>query len=303
MKQISKLTGRHIRLYMRDGGTVLFSLLSMIIVIMLMVVFLGNMNVEEVVELLEEMNVADLEQGSINAEKLILMWTIAGVISVNAVMIAMSISGSLVQDKSSHRLQSFYVSPVSRVQLAVSYVCAAWIGTMAVCLMTLLLGEVFAVFNGVEWLSFAAHGKLLGMIVVCSFVYSAIMYLIAQFVDSMGAWSGFGTVIGTLVGFLGAIYLPMGMLPEGVQTILKCMPFLHGASMFRNVFTESLLADTFAGLPAEVMAEYSEVMGITVSFGDKAVLTAYQVACLVVCGMIVLILSGVVMKKRSMLNS
>lgn len=82
------------------------------------------------------------------------------------------------------------------------------------------------------------------MILVNSFTYSAIMYLCAIFVNSEGAWSGLGTVIGTLVGFLGGIYLPVGNLSDGLADFLSCTPVM--------IFLVSSVI--FAGASANVVA-------------------------------------------------
>ena len=49
MRETFYLLRRNVLLYFRDGTAVFFSLLSMLIVLALMVVFLGNMNSENVV--------------------------------------------------------------------------------------------------------------------------------------------------------------------------------------------------------------------------------------------------------------
>ena len=55
--------------------------------------------------------------------------------------------------------------------------------------------------------------KLSGMIVLNTFMYAALFYLLALFVHSESAWSSMMTIIGTLVGFVCYIYLPISMLP------------------------------------------------------------------------------------------
>ena len=72
--------------FLRDRGAVFFSLLSMLIVLMLMGVFLGNMNEEHVVYLLEEYGgVRDIPLDEAHAKELVQYWTLAGILVVNAV--------------------------------------------------------------------------------------------------------------------------------------------------------------------------------------------------------------------------
>ncbi len=129
-------------------------------------------------------------------------------------------------------------------------------------------------------------------------VFAVMMYFFAMFVKSSSAWSGFGTVIGTLVGFVGAIYLPMGNLPDGVAAALKYLPVLHGASLMRMACCEQALETTFAGTPPEVLSGYQEYMGIQVKMGGKVVNSSFQALFLAGCGIIAFILILLVQKKR-----
>ena len=54
MRKFLNLTKRNCLVFLRDRSAVFFSLLSMLIVLMLMGVFLENMNVESVTGLLEQ---------------------------------------------------------------------------------------------------------------------------------------------------------------------------------------------------------------------------------------------------------
>ena len=54
MKEILYLTKRSTLVYLRDRRAVFFSILSMLIVLGLMVIFLGSMNSQDLVNLLEK---------------------------------------------------------------------------------------------------------------------------------------------------------------------------------------------------------------------------------------------------------
>ena len=111
-------------------------------------------------------------------------------------------------------------------------------------------------------------------------------------------WSGIATVVGTLVGFVGGIYLPMGYLPDSVARVLKYLPVLHGASVMRKVCCGEILKETFAGLPEAVMDGYEEYMGITVNMNDKLVSTGTQLLFMIGCGCVALIFTILVSKKK-----
>lgn len=272
MKEVFVLVKRNILIFMRDRASVFFSLLSMLIVLMLMVLFLGNMNTDETVELLGQYGgIRDTVLDRENAKGLISMWTLAGVLLVNCVTVPMTVMGNMVTDEAEGRLATFYIAPVKRSKIALGYILASWVIGMLFCLLTFALGEGYLVVCGNEVLGVSDLIKVAGMILINTFLYSATAYLLALFIHSTGAWSGMLTVIGTLVGFVGAIYLPVGMLPEKIVSALKMFPVLHGASMMRSVCTRTSLTETFYGLPKELSEGYQESMGIMLWADDKAI--------------------------------
>lgn len=272
MKEVLVLVKRNILIFMRDKASVFFSLLSMLIVLMLMAVFLGSMNTDETVELLEQYGgIRDTVLDRENAKGLVGMWTLAGVLLVNCVTVPMTVMGNMVTDEAEGKLATFYIAPVKRSKIALGYILASWVIGMLFCLLTFGLGEGYLVVCGNAALGVSDLITMAGIILINTFLYSAIAYLLALFIHSSGAWSGMLTVIGTLVGFVGAIYLPVGMLPEKIVSALKMFPVLHGASMMRSVCTRDSLAETFYGLPRELSEGYQESMGITLWANDKAI--------------------------------
>lgn len=104
MTTLSALTKRHILLYVRDRSAVFFSMLSVLIVLLLMLVFLGDMNKDELMQLVQQ------AQGSIqeaDAIHLITMWTIAGILVVNAFTVPITMIGIFIQDKEQKKWKAF----------------------------------------------------------------------------------------------------------------------------------------------------------------------------------------------------
>lgn len=289
MNQYIQLTKRDCLLYIRDRGAIFFSLLSMLITLMLMGIFLGNMNVESVTNLLSEYGgVRDLEADRENAKHLVEYWTLAGILVINAVTVTMTLMSNMVTDRAERKLDSLYCTPVRKGVIALSYVTSSVILGMCLCIVPFLLALVYITAGGGDMLPFETVLKLLGCMFLNVAVFSVIMYLFASLVKSQNAWSGVGTIIGTLVGFAGAVYLPMESLPDKVGTVLKCLPILHGTSLMRKLCCEDILAKTFSGLPGELIDGYSEAMGITIAMGDSYATNEFQVAFLLICGIIAL---------------
>ena len=166
---------------------------------------------------------------------------------------------------------------------------------------------VFALYMGYIYLiggailSIGAIGKVMLGTLLNVILFSTLMYLLALFVKSSSAWGGLATIVGTFVGFLGAIYVPVGSLPESVGSVLKCLPVLHAASVMRNFMCADALDAALNGVPEEVTSVYRQVMGIDIVWKESVLSIGQQFLFLAVCGMIVLLAIAVKGKKHSSL--
>lgn len=296
MAQFMAIMGRNLKMFFRDKGAVFFSLLSMIIVIGLMVFFLGDMNIEAITGILEEFPDRNVTSDEKNAELLVLSWTFAGILSINAVTVTLGVYSVMIKDKVNGKLISIYTSPVSRAAIATAYIATAWIGSVLICTITLFITEIYGCIKGMEAYSIMTHLQLLSMIMVNSFVYAALMYVVAGLAKTEGAWTGFGTVVGTLVGFLGGIYIPIGALSDAIGNILKCTPIIYGTAMFRSIMTKDILNTIFEGVPEEVVTEYRQTMGIDLEVFGKIMGITEEWLILLGCGIMFLVIGIYILK-------
>ncbi|MBQ5332818.1 MAG: ABC transporter permease [Oscillospiraceae bacterium] len=299
MSAYLSLTKRNCLIFLRDKGAVIMSMLSMAIVLLLMGVFLGDMNVEEITDLLKKYGGArDEEADLLNAKILVHYWTLAGITVVNAVMASLTVMGQMISDNSENRLAGFYCAPVSKGIIALSYITASVIiGTlMCLAVAAAYIAYITAIGGSIPPVSDMISAALYTLMTV--FIFSLIMYLAAMFVRSTGVWSGIGTVVGTLAGFAGAIYLPMGSLADGAAAVLKFIPILHGTSLLRRSFCGAIMEKTFEGLPEGVLEGYEDFMGITVKIGDNTLSDMSQILFISLFGLAALIAILLISRKR-----
>ena len=102
-------------------------------------------------------------------------------------------------------------------------------------IFTFLLGELYIVLYGGEFLSLQAMLKALGIIVLTVGASSAMVFLLVTSVKSANAFGTLSTLIGTLIGFLTGVYVPIGNLPEFIQNVIKIFPISHAAAALRQV--------------------------------------------------------------------
>ena len=299
MRELYYLVKRNILVFMRDYAAVFFSVLSMLIILLLMVVFLGKMNTDNVLWVLSEYGgERDILQDEKNAQYLIQMWTLAGILAVNTFTVPLTVMQTMVRDEVNGHLASFYVAPVKRMKIVLGYTLASWLIGGGMSVLTLIIGEIYMVTQGYSLLAPVAVLKILAMIMLNALVYSAVGYLLALFIHSESAWGGMLTVMGTLVGFLGAIYLPVSMLSEKIVNVLKCLPVLHGTAMMREVLTKDAMSTTFAGLPDLVPELFAKEIGITLWNGEAQITLGNQILVLAVYAIMAIVVAGIISKRR-----
>lgn len=301
MREVKSLVKRITLIYVRDRAAVFFSILSMLIILMLVWLFLGNMNSGNIVEVLSTYGgVRDAAQDKQNADYLVVVWTLAGVLLSNCVTISMTVMGNMIYDEEKNKLACFYTAPVGRFKIALGYVLSAWIIGAVMCALTLVAAQGWLWLSSRETLAALAVAQLFGMILLNTLVYASLSYMLALFIHSESAWSGILTIVGTLVGFLGAVYLPIYMLPDGVASFLKGLPILHGVSMMRRVCTATAVESTFTGLPEEVAEQFCKNMGIVIYMGETEITIGLQCIGLAVLSVLVLVAAAAVSSRKKL---
>ena len=248
---------RNLKVFFKDKSSVFFSLLAVFIIIGLYALFLGDVWTS---------NMSDVP----GIRFLMDSWIMAGLLAVTSVTTTMGAYGIMVQDKEKKITKDFAASPVGNRNLVGGYIIGAVVIGIIMSIVALALAELYILSGGGELLGMTALLKVLGLIVICTLCNSSIVLFLVSFFKSNNAFATASTIIGTLIGFLTGVYLPIGQLPESVQLIIKCFPPTHGALLFRQVMMESALSKSFVGAPAQALNDFENAMGVTVKFGDTS---------------------------------
>jgi multidrug/hemolysin transport system permease protein len=260
---------RNLKIFFRDRAAVFFSLLAVFIIIGLYVLFLGDVFTSS----FEEMEGVRFLMDS---------WIMAGLLAVSSFTTTMGAFGIMVNDKMTKISKDFNSSPIKRSSIAAGYILSSFSIGVIMSVVTFILAEIYIITSGGDLLEFIPIMKILGLILLTTFVNTSIIFFIVSFFKSENAFATASSVIGTLIGFLTGIYLPIGQLPEVVQWIIKLFPVSHGAVLFRQVMMEAPEKISFAKVPAEYINGFKETMGVTFKFGDTVITPTMSIVFLVV---------------------
>ena len=281
MTVMINLIKRNLKLFFRDRTSVFFSLLAIFIIIGLYVLFLGNMMVNELKDLLAD-----------NARFTIDSWVMAGILSVTSITTTMGAFGIMLEDTTKKISKDFYSAPIKRSQLAGGYIMSSFIIGVIMSIVSLIVAEVYILANGGKLLELMSLLKLFGVMLLSVFAGSSMVFFIVSFFKSSNAYTTASTIIGTLIGFLTGIYIPIGMLPStAVQTAIKIFPISHAGALFRQIMMEAPMSTAFANAPVQVINDFKQTMGVVFYFGSTELSPIANILVLVATGVVFYVLA------------
>ena len=261
-------TKRNILLFFRDKSSVFFSLLSVFIIIGLYALFLGDVWTQSL------SNIP-------NARQVMDCWIMAGLLGVTSVTTTMGAFGIMVEDKTKKIQKDILSSPMKRSAIAGGYILSSYIIGVIMCVVACVPAQLYILLGGGSILPLDVWLKVLGLILITTLANTAIILYMVTFFQSNNAFSTASTIIGTLIGFITGIYLPVGNLPETVQWVVRLFPISHGVALFRQVMMEAELNTAFGQMEA-AKTEFGEFMGVTLKFGSFTVTPLVSIAILLV---------------------
>lgn len=276
---------RNLKVFFRDKTAVFFSLLAVLIVLGLYIFFLGDVWVDSFPNIKGVKNLMNC-------------WIIAGLIGVTSVTANMGAFGTMIEDKSKNKIKDFYVSPIKKSKIVGGYIISSFIVGSMMSVVTLIISQIYLVYSGVDVLNFKELTEVFLIILMTSLSNSAMILFIVSLFSSEKAFSTASTIVGTLIGFITGIYLPISMLPDSVQIIVKLFPTSHGISILRQIFMKKQMDISFADVPTNYINEFKESMGVVYYINDKLVSNTTSVFILIASTIIFFSLAVLILYKK-----
>ena len=276
---------RNLKVFFRDKTAVFFSLLAVLIVLGLYIFFLGDVWIDSFPNIKGVKNLMNC-------------WIIAGLIGVTSVTANMGAFGTMIEDKSKNKIKDFYVSPIKKSKIVGGYIISSFIVGSMMSVVTLIISQIYLVYSGVDVLNFKELTEVFLIILMTSLSNSAMILFIVSLFSSEKAFSTASTIIGTLIGFITGIYLPISMLPDSVQIIVKLFPTSHGISILRQIFMKKQMDISFADVPTNYINEFKESMGVVYYINDKLVSNTTSVFILIASTIIFFFLAVLILYKK-----
>jgi len=144
MNSLSVLIKRNTKLFFRDKGMFLTSLITPGILLLLYSTFLGNVYKNSFISSMPEgITLSDeILNGVVGGQLL------SSILAVSCVTVAVSCNMLMVQDRANGSLNDLMMTPVKRSTLALGYYFATLISTLIICFAAVALGLAYIAFSG-----------------------------------------------------------------------------------------------------------------------------------------------------------
>ena len=214
MKQFLLIVKRNIKMYFKDKGLFISSLITPLVLLVLYATFLAKVYKDSFTGALPEgLEVADnLINGCVGGELL------SSLLAVCSVTIAFCSNIIMIQDKYLSSIKDFNISPVKRAKIASGYLSASFVSTLIVCCITCALGFLYLAVTG-WYLSFSDVLLVLLDVILLSLFGTVLSSIIFTFLSTQGQASAAGTIVSAGYGFLCGAYMPMSSFGEGLGKV------------------------------------------------------------------------------------
>ena len=113
-----------------------------------------------------------------------------------------------------------------------------------------------------------------------------------SFLKSQNAFGTASSIISTLIGFLTGIYIPVGNLPSGVQTVIKFFPLSHSGVLLRQVMMGEVV--DIENIPDNLRI----FLGINYEVGGQFLSNIVHIAYLLISGVVFYLLAIIVVSRK-----
>ncbi|WP_410531747.1 ABC transporter permease [Streptococcus salivarius] len=273
------LLKRNFLLYFRNRSGVFFSLLGALISFILYIIFLQK-------------NLTDAWAELPNSGPLLNNWLMSGTLAVTGITTSLAALTQLVKDREHQVDQDLYLSNHGKWRLPFSYLASAISISFAMqVLMYVLMCSYFR-----EVLKLDILPELLLIMLLSSLLSSLVNAIFVYFFQSVDSLGKFATIVGTASGFLVGTYVPLGVLPDFAQLLMKCTPATYIAALYRQVLMKETLSETFKGQD-NLLQEFREKMGVQLKW--QALLTKENTYLIVLGGILLASILWIILVKRT----
>ncbi len=241
MRMYAGLTRRNILVYFKDKQSVIFSLLTSMIVFALYLLFLKGTFVNAINDVIGAIPLLKDRIDSKDLDMMTSMILLTGILGSAMITVPFNCLSTVVGDKENNVDQDILATPIRRWQIVLAYFSAAAISAILMTGIILTAGLVILSLTGNVHMSGAAIAKAYLVTAFGCISSTALFMIIVQFFRSASACGAFFGILSAVSGFVIGAYIPVSSFSDNVQTVCNLFPGSHVTILLRNALMGGIL--------------------------------------------------------------
>ena len=241
MRGILGLIKRNLLLFFKDWQSILFSLLTSIIVLVLYLLFLKGTFVSAMQSAMEQYPGSASMVSETDIDMFANLLLLTGILGSAMISVPFSCITTLVRDRASKVDYDILATPLKRGQIIFAYFVSAVLSSTLLTGCILAIGLVGISLQGDTHLNGIQLVKAFAVVALGSISASAIFMIIVLFFKTVSACEAFFGILSAASGFVIGAYIPISQFSNGVQTVCNLFPASQITIMLRNILLNGLL--------------------------------------------------------------
>ncbi len=241
MRGFLGLTKRNLLLFFKDKQSIIFSLLTSMIVLTLYLLFLKDTFVNAMDSAINQFpdlsSLIDKNDKDMFANLILL----TGILGSAMITVPYNCLITLVKDRENKVDYDILVTPLKRGQIILSYFVSAALSSVILTGIILAVGLATICMHGDIYLGTIDILKAFGVVALGSISATSIFMIIVLFLKSVSASGAFFGLLSAVSGFIIGAYIPISQFSEAIQTICNIFPASQITIVLRNVLINGLL--------------------------------------------------------------
>lgn len=266
MRRMWELVLRNTKMYFKDMGMFLTSLITPAILLILFMTFLGSIYKNSFVSAIPKgLEVSDKLINGLVAGQLS-----SAMLATSCVTVAFCSNLLMVQDRANGIRKDLIVSPIKKTTLGLSYFLASILSTLIVNLAATMICFIYIGCTG--WFLSVGEALLAILDVILLTLFGvSLASCINYFLNTQGQAGAVGTIVSSCYGFVCGAYMPISSYGKGLQNFMAFLPGTYGTGLIRNHMMNGALDSLSKQLPSEAIKAMKDSVDVNLYFFDNSV--------------------------------
>ena len=241
MRGILGFIKRNVLLFFKDWQSILFSLLTSIIVLVLYLLFLKGTFVSAIQSAMEQYPGLASMVPQKDIDMFANLFLLSGILGSAMISVPFSCITVLVKDRANKVDYDILATPMKREQIIFAYFVSAVLTSILLNSIILAVGLIGIRMQGNMYLNISQVVKAFSIVALGSISASAIFMIIVLFFKTVSACEAFFGILSAASGFVIGAYIPISQFSNEVQTVCNLFPASQITIMLRNILLNGLL--------------------------------------------------------------